>query len=173
MKSQKVIALLLSTALSISTCMPLGNITALGAETGATVQTVEVQEEASDSAENAESPQEESQEKDSSEAEAAEQAAEEANDSASETLPEDGREESAEEKRKPKKTKMTRIPMKAMPPFLHRRQNHRKQTPPQLKKRQILPPQKILHLLQTQQIRTKPKAVLQSPVKQILSEMMQ
>ena len=97
MKSQKVIALLLSTALSISTCMPLGNITALGAETGATVQTVEVQEEASDSAENAESPQEESQEKDSSEAEAAEQAAEEANDSASETLPEDGREESAEE----------------------------------------------------------------------------
>ena len=120
MKSQKVIALLLSTALSISTCMPLGNITALGAETGATVQTVEVQEEASDSAENAESPQEESQEKDSSEAEAAEQAAEEANDSASETLP-------VQKKRKPKKTKMTRIPMKAMPPFLHRRQNHRKQ----------------------------------------------
>ena len=97
MKSQKVIALLLSTALSISTCMPLGNITALGAETGATVQTVEVQEEASDSAENAESPQEESQEKDSSEAEAAEQAAEEANDSASETLPEDGAEEAETE----------------------------------------------------------------------------
>ena len=80
---------------------------------------------------------------------------------------------SLQKKRKPKQPKTTRIPMKAMPPFLHRRQNHRKQTPPQLKKRQILPPQKILHLLQTQQIRTKPKAVLQSPVKQILSEMMQ
>lgn len=59
MKSQKVIALLLSTALSISTCVPLGSITALGAETGTTAQAVEVQEEVSDSAESAESPEEE------------------------------------------------------------------------------------------------------------------
>ena len=54
MKSQKVIALLLSTALSVSTCMPLGNITALGAETEPAAQAVEVQEEDSDSAENEE-----------------------------------------------------------------------------------------------------------------------
>ncbi len=59
MKSQKVIALLLSTALSISTCVPLGSITALGAEAGTTAQAVEVQEEVSDSAESAESPEEE------------------------------------------------------------------------------------------------------------------
>ncbi len=81
MKSQKVIALLLSTALSVSTCMPLGNITALGAETEPAAQAVEVQEEDSDSAENEESPQEE----DSSEAEA------------TENISEDDSEEPAEE----------------------------------------------------------------------------
>ncbi len=59
MKSQKVIALLLSTALTISTCIPLGNITALGAEAGTAAQAVEVQEDTSDSAETAESQEEE------------------------------------------------------------------------------------------------------------------
>ena len=87
MKSQKVIALLLSTALSVSTCMPLGNITALGAETEPAAQAVEVQEEDSDSAENEESPQEE----DSSEAEATENISEDdseepAEEAASETV---------------------------------------------------------------------------------------
>ena len=87
MKSQKVIALLLSTALSVSTCMPLGNITALGAETEPAAQAVEVQEEDSDSAENEESPQKE----DSSEAEATENISEDdseepAEEAASETV---------------------------------------------------------------------------------------
>ena len=80
MKSQKVIALLLSTALSVSTCIPFGNITALGAEPGTAAEAVEVQEEVSDSEENAESPQEEEI---SSEAETTEQTAVEEEDDTS------------------------------------------------------------------------------------------
>ena len=46
MKSQKVMALLLSISLSVSTCTPLGSIAALGAETGAAAQEAAVQEAA-------------------------------------------------------------------------------------------------------------------------------
>ena len=54
MKCQKVIALLLSTALSVSTCIQLGSITALGTETAITAEADAVQEEAVQSAEEAE-----------------------------------------------------------------------------------------------------------------------
>ena len=50
MKSQKVMALLLSISLSVSTCTPLGSIAALGAETGAAAQEAAVQEEVSGAA---------------------------------------------------------------------------------------------------------------------------
>ena len=59
MKIQKVAALLLSMALTFSTCMPLNGIAALGAETGNTGVEASEQEEISDSAESTEIQQEE------------------------------------------------------------------------------------------------------------------
>lgn len=59
MKIQKVAALMLSMALTFSTCMPLNGITALGAETGSTAVEASAQEEVSDSAESTEIQQEE------------------------------------------------------------------------------------------------------------------
>ena len=59
MKTQKVAALMLSMALTFSTCMPLNGITAWGAETGNTTVEASEQEEVSDSAEGTEIQQEE------------------------------------------------------------------------------------------------------------------
>ena len=59
MKIQKVAALMLSMALTFSTCMPLNGITALGAETGSTAVEASAQEEVSDFAESTEIQQEE------------------------------------------------------------------------------------------------------------------
>lgn len=91
MKSQKVMALLLSIALSVSTCTPLGSIAALGAETGAAAQEAAVQEEVSGAAETSETMEESG---DTSAAESAVPAAEEAAAPAADQAGEDADESS-------------------------------------------------------------------------------
>ena len=54
MKCQKVIALLLSTALSVSTCISIRNTTVLGAEPAVTAQSAEEAEEQKETADSSE-----------------------------------------------------------------------------------------------------------------------